>query len=54
MLENSRLTKKVKKELSNGKFWMLGAMDEKGEKITTRKGILTQANISKTSQENIK
>ena len=39
----SKSTRKMKKELSNGKHWMLGVKDDKGKRIASRAQISAQA-----------
>jgi hypothetical protein len=43
VLENSKSTKKTKRDLGEGKYWMLGAKKERGETIRNRLGIIQLA-----------
>ena len=43
ILENSKSIKRIKKELGNGKYWMLGAKDEKGNTTKSRYEIVRAA-----------
>ena len=43
IMEDSKSIRKIKKEVSNGKNWMLGVKDSRGNRIAARQNIIDHA-----------